>query len=113
MSLFQRIKDRRSGVLGRDCKGCPLRAGDMVEPAPGVKATPVMQSVMTAVGRYPRQGTNALELVTADGVEGFVTHPAGLMKIHDAEGWKGSWEDIGSATGWTPRDLMLEEREES
>ncbi|WP_275288847.1 hypothetical protein [Halomonas elongata] len=105
MSIIQRIHDRLTGVLGRDCQGKPLRAGDLVEPAlppERVRDWGHGQHVITRKEPNQREYPGAVELRTPSGRLGCAP-PSKLRKIDDND--DANWANVTEVTGWTPRTV--------
>ncbi|MBW5801165.1 hypothetical protein [Halomonas elongata] len=106
MSIIQRIHDRLTGVLGRDCEGRPLRVGDLVEPSPF--AGPVKSwahGTLVITGKEPDQTEypGEVEVRTASGRFGCAP-PSWLRKI-EGDNDDANWANVTEATGWTPRTV--------
>lgn len=102
MKLLQRIGDRLTGVLGRDCNGKPLRVGDRVVPTapPGMEVNPRFDCVLTVAGPATRPGW--LKCLTPDDEDCYGA-PAHLRRLDDPSDDSASWEEVTKLTGWTPR----------
>lgn len=108
MSLLQRIHDRLTGVLGRDCNGKPLRVGDMVEPGPSARSSTPICGRMVILGvedHHYRPGIfwrRAVHLLDADGSHVYAKTTNCLRRV-DEPPREATWEDVAEVTGWKPR----------
>lgn len=108
MSLLQRIHDRLTGVLGRDCKGKPLRVGDRVVPtAPaGMEVNPRFDCVLTVAGSATTPGW--LKCLTPDGADCYGP-PAHVRRLDDPKDDSASWDEVTKLTGWTPKTVKRQD----
>ncbi|WP_348826639.1 hypothetical protein [Halomonas sp. RT37] len=110
MSILRSIHDRLTGVLGRDCQGKPLRPGDRVEVIDdGTVKDDWIGFRTTVAGKAPENeeypGMPRVRL--ANGATGCARC---LMRVNDND--SASWRDVVKSTGWTPRRVTTEERED-
>ncbi len=103
MSMLNRLHDRMTGVLGHDCSGKPIRAGDLVEPAvPPEHVRDGFACVLTVTGisRHSIAKPGQLDVKNDAGAVA-LANPSDLRKID--EGLDSSWREVSQSTGWTPR----------
>ncbi|RKR02611.1 hypothetical protein C7446_2329 [Kushneria sinocarnis] len=110
MNPLKMLRGWRTGgqVLGHDCDGKPLRAGDIVEPAlPDDEVVPEFRCRMT-VERISQADAGKIIVSTPDGLLG-KGWPRYLRKIEGDSDDAGSWQAIGEQTGWQPRAVEAPE----
>ncbi|MDN3525658.1 hypothetical protein QWY79_10320 [Halomonas sabkhae] len=113
MNIIQRVYDRMTGVLGRDCQGRAVKKGDLVEPAPHIpseKLDPRTRCQMIA-DRHPKEsefmGLGALAVlvcIAPDGNPLLVRQWSAIRKVPQCE-QEARWENVERMTGWVPRTV--------
>jgi hypothetical protein len=102
MKIVRKIHRSLTGVLGHDCDGKPLRAGDMVR----IERThPYYYSrFLGQLATVDRVATEPNRLVIdVDFLPGeHVTAPPDYLRRIDHPD-SASWDEVSKATGWTPK----------
>lgn len=91
-----------SEILGLDCNGQPLRAGDRVvatnDLSASPRAKPHLGGVHVIAGRSRLRFWKVCLETTADDGKPIHASPEALRKIPDL----GSWDDLEKTTNWNP-----------
>ncbi|WP_110708525.1 hypothetical protein [Salinicola sp. CR57] len=102
MSIIQKIHDRFTGVLARDCNGRPIRAGDFVFPRSASDTKQSFRFGMEVLGKTPAYSSilGEVEVLGCDGNTGQAFGQQ-LKKEPPFEGDVG-WEELHRQSGWKP-----------
>ncbi|OBX36960.1 hypothetical protein A8U91_01308 [Halomonas elongata] len=106
MSIIQRIHDRLTGVLGRDCEGKPLRAGDRAEVLQIGDHVPrqCRRTLVTVVRKGSKEGQVDIDVPYPwEGEDWWQTECWNLRRLDDND--DANWANVTEATGWTPRTV--------
>lgn len=101
MSIFWKMYDRMTGVIGNDCDGKPLRAGDEVVILSQPKVKPEYRGLTVKVVGRMDDGDVEIDIPGRSG-RGNVSGPGHCLRRIDHPD-SASWDEVSKATGWTPK----------
>lgn len=114
MKIIRTIHRQLTGILGYDCEKKPIRAGDLVEPAPGVSVAPSGKCQMTVL-RLPlkddRMNDDSVPAVVCANPEGVtigVRNWYAIRKVPQGE-QDARWENVERITGWKPMEVEADQ----
>lgn len=105
MNLFQKVHDRLTGVIGRDCNGKPIRKGDTVMVINDGTVKPECVGIIAVVlGSLPEmEGYPGLPVLFLDDVSRVTARST--RRLDEPKDQEADWQTVADSIGWTPRHV--------